>query len=354
MSEGAFNREMMTLARESRGMTQSELASAMVITQSKLSRIEGGLLPTSDDELQRAADLLGYPLSFFHSPGPRRVEGCGCFNYRKRSTMPMRLLRKILADIDIMRMRIAELLRGIDVGVIDGFVKRDIDEYNSNVEQIARDVRAHWQIPPGPIQNLTETIEACGGLVIPMRFGTSKLDAVSQTCPGLPALFFVNADAPVDRCRHTLAHEIGHLVMHRMVTSTMEDEADRFAAEFLMPADQIAGEFWPPITLESLAGMKPRWRTSMHSLAYRCRTLDLIDHNQATRLFIQMSKLGYKRREPIELPAEPPGIISDAITMRRERQGMEDDDFAQITYCTSGDDFRIAFSGGRERLRLVR
>jgi Zn-dependent peptidase ImmA (M78 family) len=48
---------------------------------------------------------------------------------------------------------------------------------------------------------------------------------------------------PGDRERLTLAHEVGHVVMHHLPTEEdPEDEANLFAATFLMPADDIHGD----------------------------------------------------------------------------------------------------------------
>ena len=89
----------------------------------------------------------------------------------------------------------------------------DLAEFGTP-EKIATLVRQMWNLLPGPIGNLTRAIEAAGGLVLKCDFGTSKLDAFAQWPSGMPPLFFVNKSAPADRYRYTLAHEIGHIVMH--------------------------------------------------------------------------------------------------------------------------------------------
>ncbi len=55
----------------------------------------------------------------------------------------------------------------------------------------------------------------------------------------MPPLFFINVTIPADRVRFSLAHEIGHIVVHQLPTDDMEREADRFAAEFLMPESAV-------------------------------------------------------------------------------------------------------------------
>lgn len=96
------------------------------------------------------------------------------------------------------------------------------------------------------------------------------LSGLSYKVAGLPPLIFINKNQPVDRYRFTLAHELGHLVMHRAPTPTMEDEANAFAAELLMPASDIYNDL-RNISIEKAAALKPFWRTSMAALFYRAK-----------------------------------------------------------------------------------
>lgn len=61
----AINPEMIVLARESRGLTQKELAENIDITQGALSKIEKGLQTPLMENLEKIAFKLNYPLSFF-------------------------------------------------------------------------------------------------------------------------------------------------------------------------------------------------------------------------------------------------------------------------------------------------
>lgn len=61
-----INYRNITLARESRGMTQSGLSKEVKgLTQGNLSRIEKGLLSISDSLLAEISKVLDYPLCFF-------------------------------------------------------------------------------------------------------------------------------------------------------------------------------------------------------------------------------------------------------------------------------------------------
>ena len=81
---------------------------------------------------------------------------------------------------------------------------------------------------------------------------------MSQRIDGMPVLFFVNVDSPADRVRYTLAHELGHMVLHTTDLkddAAMEDEADEFAGAFLLPAEEIRPQL-RRFDLPHLANMK--------------------------------------------------------------------------------------------------
>ena len=75
-------------------------------------------------------------------------------------------------------------------------------------------VRAGWGLAPGPVHNVTRLLESHGCVVFAHPFGHRKLDAFSARMAGRPAFIHINEDLPPDRWRYTLAHELGHLVMH--------------------------------------------------------------------------------------------------------------------------------------------
>src|SRR5208337_375815 len=145
-----------------------------------------------------------------------------------------------------------------------------------------------------------QMIEKAGGIIVPCDFGTTKIDALSQYIRGYPPLFFINKNIPTDRLRHSLCHELGHVVMHRIPRpeADIEKEADTFAAELLMPAAEI-GPSLHNVKLHTLAQLKPYWKTSMASLLFRAGRLKKITKNQEKYLWIQISP--YKQREPAEL-----------------------------------------------------
>jgi Zn-dependent peptidase ImmA (M78 family) len=99
----------------------------------------------------------------------------------------------------------------------------------------------------------------------------------------------------------------------------MEMEANRFAAELLMPKADILPTL-SPVTLDRLSKLKPYWRVSMQALLYRASELKVISERKARYLWMQMGKLGYRKREPAELniPQEKPTLVHELFDVHRK------------------------------------
>ena len=207
-------------------------------------------------------------------------------------------MNRVYAQINIRRFHLARLLQSAEVPECKIY-PHDVEEYGS-IEEIARAVRAEWLLPSGPISNVTQAIEAAGGVVVCFDFGTRLVDAISRWIHGLPPMFFINKDLPPDRWRFTLCYELGHLILHRTPNPDMEKQAHAFAAEFLTPRDEIK-LLLTDVSLPRLAELKQYWKTSMSSLLKRAEELGRITNRQARYLWMQMGKAGYRTREPVEL-----------------------------------------------------
>ena len=213
-------------------------------------------------------------------------------------------------------------------------------------------------LPNGPIPNMVDLIEENGGIIVPCDFGSDLIDAMSQRIDGMPALFFVNMHAPADRVRHTLAHELAHMILHTTTLKDddeMEREADEFAGAFMLPADEIRPQL-RRFDLRQLANMKAHWKVSMQSIAYRADKLKLITPYQAKMFWIEMSKLGYRKREPVDLPRETPSLLRRMVAFHTKTLGYSTDQMATLLQMTPPE-FVSIYGGGappeRPKLRLV-
>jgi len=345
------NPEMITLARESRGYTQNELAKRLRVTQGLLSKVESGLKPATPELIGKLAEALDYPERFFTLQDRVYGLGLGTLYHRKRQSLSSTTLAKVHSQINIIRIHLSRLLAAVELPA-SKIERIDLDEVKSP-DQIARIVRARWMLKLGPVQSVTKSIEEAGGIVIRCDFGTPLIDAISQWPPDMPPLFFVNKDIPGDRLRYSLAHEIGHIVMHEEYGDGMENEADRFAAEFLMPASDIA-PFLGTISLPQLATLKSYWKVSMAALLKRASDLEKINQGQARYLWMRMSQAGYRKKEPPELdiPVEESTSIRDLLGLHRNRLGYSVAELSDLLVLNEHE-FRANYLGQTTQMRVV-
>jgi Zn-dependent peptidase ImmA (M78 family) len=247
-------------------------------------------------------------------------------------------------------------LRSVLIQPVDG-------ETDLSPREIAAVLRSQWSLPKGPIESLTSAIEWAGGIVIPFDFETPLVDAVSHWAPPTPPLFFVNSQRPTDRVRFTLAHELGHLMVHQFNRRIFEDvrqaldaedQANAFASEFLMPEREVFADL-RDLDLARLAALKPRWRVSMAALLKKAGDLEAITPRRARRLWAQMSSLGYRRQEPpsVDLAPEPPLFLRKLVELYQARLGYSANEFSR-TILAHEDVARESYLlEDSRRLRLV-
>lgn len=308
--------EMLRLARQRKGLTQKEAATRMGIPQPVLSRLENGLAEPDTALLMKASQVYEVPEAFFHLREP--VYGPAVSVHpmpRAKADVTARDLDMVTAELNIRAMHMRRFLEAVDFEPTLSLPYFDVEQFGSP-EKVAAITRAHWQLPSGPVKNLTALVERAGVVVGYSDFGGASVSGMTFKVPGQPPLVLLNENLPSDRMRFTLAHELGHIIMHRFPTANMEEEANQFAAAFLMPAQDISHYFsGRKITLQLLASLKPEWRVAMQALLVRAKTLDFIDYNQNRYLWQQISARGWKLREPPELdfPHEKPTVLDSIM-----------------------------------------
>ncbi|WP_295634049.1 XRE family transcriptional regulator [Novosphingobium sp.] len=356
-----FNHHLLTLARDSRGVTQAELADIIGMGQGTLSKYETGVLDAPDEFADDAGSALNYPASFFFQAG--RPFGFPPFHFRKRKKLSAKALGKIVAEMNIRRMHVEKLSVSFQLSTNRFIPEIDRDEFQgrtlgvATISDLARSLRESWMLPSGPIENVVDLIEGNGGIVIPCDFGTDLLDAMSQRIDGLPVLFFVNTNSSMDRLRFTLCHELAHMVLHTTEfkeDGEMEKEADEFAGSFLLPPAELRSQL-RRFDLPHLANMKAYWKVSMSSIAMNAHRHKLITDYQRKMFFIEMNRLGYAKREPNEPPREQPKILRRMIEFHRTKLEYSDSDIANLL-CVTPEDFKRVYQPdptSTRHLRLV-
>lgn len=323
-----YNYDLLETARHLRQLTQKEVAEKVGVSQSWLSKAEHGVQELPEEIMTRLFELYELPKAFFlnHSA----VTPIGHLYFRRKLTISEKVIESFIAKVQIIKGIVDELMAAVD---LPDFKINSYDPTEYSPQEIADRIRFELKIVRGPIPNLTKLLEDNGVIVMKLNFGTEKIDGLTTITASNRKIMFINEQMPNDRIRFSLAHELGHLVMHLEKTprfvDTVEDEADMFASEFLLPEREIAPSL-QGLDLPVLAQLKRRWRVSMRALIRRAKDVGAIDYEEYRRFQILFSKKGYNRNEPIVLPEEQPTLLSETIDLYQSELGYSDSDLMQI------------------------
>lgn len=351
-----FNNDLLRIARQARGWSQAELSHQSGVSQANLSKLENGLIGATDDVIDGVSAALRFPREFFFQND--RIIGLPMsVQYRKRASVGQKAIERLEAELNIRILHLRRLLGAAELEPELSLPRMDVDEFGGDPENISGLVRRTWLVPSGPIRDLTSLVERAGCIVVHCDFAGLKVDAFTVQISDMPPCIFINRNQPADRQRFSLAHELGHVVMHRVPSPTMEDEANAFAAAMLMPARDMRSQLSGRLTLQRLAALKPAWRVSMAALLVRAKTVGAITANQSQYLWRQMSAMGYKLAEPpeLEFPAEAPSVLPEIIRLHLEDLGYDVSELAFALH-SSEEDLRALHPIPRvgTHLRLVK
>jgi Zn-dependent peptidase ImmA (M78 family)/transcriptional regulator with XRE-family HTH domain len=317
-----FDGRRLRLARENLGVTQRGLADAMAgrVTPAALSQFEKGDVKPSPGTLAELAAVTGLPVRFFaRDPAVGDVAKVEGFFRSLRST-GVRQRRQHRAQ--------AELARLVTVA-LEHYVKlpeHDVPRIpvgpkasRIEVEAVAAQVRAEWKLSSGPVAHVIRSIERHGVVICRMLLQSDTVDAFSVPFADRPVIVLGRDKDRADRSRWDGSHELGHLVMHQpdpQRSRYLEDQADWFAAEFLLPAKEVTDQL--PITADwdALAELKVLWGVSMAAILRRARTLGVMPEGAYVQALKTMSTRGWNRREPVRLlQSETPVMLARAVQL---------------------------------------
>ena len=113
-----------------------------------------------------------------------------------------------------------------------------------------------------------------------------------------------------------MAHELGHLTLNLSEDIDAEKAAFRFGAAFLAPAEHLQreiGEKRSRIQLGELLYLKRRYGMSIQAILFRLKDLRVITPSHYKRWCMDINKLEWKKREPIEIPSEKPERFNQLV-----------------------------------------
>ncbi len=342
--------DVLLTARRARGMTHADLVERVGVTQAALSRYENDLRDPDPDVVDQLSRALGLSVPFlthqFRLTGAIAADA----HMRRQKTTKASDWKRVEARLNLLRMRSAYLFERVPMHAATHVPT--FDPVETTPADAARLVRAQWRMPIGPVRHLTRWVEQAGILVVTEPFGTRRIDGMSQWAAAYPVVI-INEGLPVDRYRWTLAHELGHLVLHsQFVDDDPEQQANDFASEFLMPEHLISPTL-RNLSVGRLLDLKLEWGTSMQAVLEWAYRLGRVTATDRQRLYKTMSARGWRTTEPgsDRLPPEQPQLVH-APAVRLREAGLSDEEISQLTGARTAQD-APPFLQPRTSLRTV-
>lgn len=327
-------------ARVSRGLSLAELAEKIGVTSQAISLYELGISRPSPGVLIKMSNELNFPITFFSKSVISQSSGNSAVNYRSMKSTAKKLKESWgvriswLHDINIYLRQFVNFPK-IDLPSLGDFVNMDeIDP--DTIEEVALDLRKHWNIEKVPIPNMVELLQDKGFIISRIEFGEQKIDAFSQWFNEYPYIILGSDKSCAVRSRFDIAHELGHLILHahidpetmaqKEVLNRVENEANYFAGAFLLPRDSFPNEVMYK-NLDHLLMLKKRWKTSIQAIIKRCQHLEIFSESQVKYLYAQIAQKGYRKKEPLDdvIPYETPYMYKQAIKLLLEHNVISPD-----------------------------
>lgn len=361
----SFSHERFSQALAVRRLPQGQLAALTGVSAGTVSKWRAGTQAPELSTLERIASALNVDARWLMKP-------------RLPEVTPPHFRSNASAFVSARAMLKARLEWGQEIALhLEEFVdfpRVELPERNfrdpesispEEIEAAADECRMRWGLGRGPIPDLALAVEGAGVILFREDTDIAQIEGLSAWSEPLRRpLILLSADKDNGyRSRFDLAHEVGHLVLHKHILRPsdreryrqLETQAHRFAGALLLPADVFAAQLRGPITLDDLLVHKRRWGVSVAAMIIRLRDLGILDSEQVVNLFKRRSARWGAKQEPNDherAPEQPRlmrrtlDMLVDAKVMTRDsipgHIGLRSSDLEMLLSLPSG-----YFSGGQ-------
>lgn len=311
MSRGGvqgFQRDRLSQILAVRRLTQVQLASMVGVSPATISKWRAGSQAPEHDALERLAGVVNVTPEWFTRPTIVKVS---LPLFRSNASAHVAARAMLEARMEWAQDVAAALMEFVDYPEVNLPTRSytDPEEITSeDIEQAVCECRDLWRLGRSVVQDLALAVESAGIILIREETGVAQIEGLSAWSEvlGRP-LILLSADKDNGyRSRFDLAHELGHLVLHRHIKrpterdrhKQLEQQAHRFAGAFLLPAETFVTEVRVPPTLDDLLILKWRWGVSAAAIIMRLLALELLDEDAARNLFKRRSARWGAKSEP--------------------------------------------------------
>ncbi len=320
-----FNKYRLKIAKDLKGLSNKDLANLLSCTEVTISNYLNEAKPYVPDfeKVVLLSEKLDLPFSFFESDFDKRVSDEQIF-YRSFNRIKAKYRNSARAysefaiqTLDLFDKKISNLPK---------FKGVDIDNLIDDPEKTALTLRAEWKLGMLPIKNMIGVLEAHGIAVFRLPLEVTEVDAFSFYHDGRP-IIFLNTFKSAERQRFDAAHELGHIILHSDDINVLqnmkekENQADSFAANFLMPKDLFISNAPSNLSLQNMLNYKHYWKVSLVALNYNLHKQGLLSDWKYRANTIEFSKNGFYTSEPEPIERDKPILMNKILDILIKEEG---------------------------------
>ena len=297
--------ERISQARELAGLSKTELAEQVGVSLAAVSQWEDGRKNPSIENAAAISRVLMVPFQLLTKPIPDGLARRGPITFRALSASKTALRHR---QAHRLAETVAELYNWLERWV--SFPPSNLPKVSlHDPELAAMECRKAWGLEDRPIIKLGELLESNGIRLCSAEFGDVRFDAYSCIINGKPFAFIGTEKSDRARERFSVAHELGHLLLHQHYSDEeliekaeeTEKEAHLFAGAFLLPAATFSKDVIDT-SIDGFKRLKPKWGVSIQAMVQRAKVLELISEETYKRHCRNISARGWRsaRAEPLD------------------------------------------------------
>lgn len=334
-----FTPSRLALARKRRGMTLVDLSAATRVSVRSLSAYENGRQAPGPAVLRRLAGAVDLPVEFLQAADVAEIPvDAVSFRAPSKLTAGQRDAARSAGRIALLLADWIEHRFELPEPQVPSLPTLD-------PETAAEVVRARWGLGVAPLGNLVRLLEAHGVRVFSLATECAEVDAFSFAWRRTPYVL-LNTGKTGERGRFDAAHELGHLVLHSEYRLPQgpgaEQEANRFAAAFLMPRASVLAHNLAGATIDRILAAKQTWRVAAMALTHRLHELDLISDWGYRTACVDLSRRGFRTSEPGGIARETSPLLASVLHALRA-EGTSPADVARELHLTVAELNRHVF-----------
>lgn len=308
-----FNGQVLKELRLLNGLSRSELAQKMGLTEQAIWQFESNTTQPKLETRLQLANQFHVDWTYFELEDEVSNFDTSAIAFRNadlatRKTIDIQsvYLRKIDTFIDYLETFV--ILPNVTIYELSQKTNQDYQNGQS-IEEVALFAREFLDISSDNHDILYKLERS--GIYIAERMINGQADAYSAWSKSDRPFIILGTNKSAVRRNFDLAHELGHLLLHKSLDKDenleeLEQEANYFASCFLLPEVEFRTDFQNMVgkrisNPDSYISLKNNRNVSIQALEYRAFKLGLLTPQQHSYFYRQIAKKNYKMVEPLDM-----------------------------------------------------